>query len=204
VGLRLFPALAQGLVLILGGLLAREMGASRWGQVVAALGVAIAPVALSQSSLFMYVAFDLLWWVVAAYGMICLLKRDDPRWWLWVGTAIGLGMLTRYTMAYLVAGIVAGVLFSSARRYLRSPCLWAGAGLALLIFLPNLIWMTQHNFITLAKLASMHARDVRLGWTSSFLPDHLYVSVHIVTIVFWVSGLLFFLFKPEFWLTCKT
>ena len=196
VGLRLFPALAQGVVLILAGLMARELGAARWGQVVTALGVAIAPVALSQGSLFMYVAFDLLWWVAAAYGMICLLKRDDPRWWLWVGAAIGLGMLTRYTMAGLVAGIMAGVFFTPARRYLRSPWLWAGAGLAFLVFLPNLVWMAQHNFITLVKLASMHARDVRVGWTSSFLPDQLYVSVHIVTIVFWINGLRFYLLMP--------
>jgi hypothetical protein len=89
------------------------------------------------------------------------------------------------------------VLFRSARRYLRSPWLWAGAGLALLIFLPNLIWVAQHNFITLVKLASVHARDVRIGWTRSFLPDQLYVSVHIVTIVFWVNGLLFFFRMPD-------
>ncbi|HTX92949.1 MAG TPA: glycosyltransferase family 39 protein [Anaerolineales bacterium] len=197
VGLRLFPALAQGLVLILAGLMARELGAARWGQVVAALAVSISPVAISSGNLFMYVTFDLLWWVAAGYGMICLLKRDDPRWWLWIGAAIGLGMLNRYTIAWLVAGIVAGVLFTPARRYLRSPWLWAGAGLALLLFLPNLVWMAQHDFITLSKLASVHARDVSVGWTSSFLTDQLYVSAHIVTIVFWVNGLRFYLLMPE-------
>ena len=48
--------------------------------------------------------------------------------------------MTKYTMAFLVVGIVAGVLFTSARRFLRSPWLWCGVALSLLIFLPNLLW----------------------------------------------------------------
>jgi hypothetical protein len=34
-----------------------------------------------------------------------LLGSDDPRWCLAVGAAIGLGMLTKYTMMFLVGEI---------------------------------------------------------------------------------------------------
>ena len=47
-GLRLFAALAQGAVMVLAGLMARELGGGRWAQVVAALAVAIAPISLLQ------------------------------------------------------------------------------------------------------------------------------------------------------------
>ncbi len=197
VGIRLFPALSQGLVLVLAGLIVRELGGSRWAQVTAAIAAAISPVALSQGNLFMYVAFDILWWVLAAYFMVRLLKSEDPRWWLGIGAAIGLGMMTKYTMGFLVVGIVAGILFTTARRYLKSPWLWAGVALSLFIFLPNLVWLVQHDFITLDKLSFVHARDLRAGNTRSYLTEQLYLSVNIAALVLWINGLRFYWLSSE-------
>ncbi len=90
-GLRLFAALSQGVAMVVSGLMARELGGRRWAQIVAGLAVAIAPVSLAAGSLFQYVTFDYLWWVVIAYFVIRLLKSQDPRWWLPIGTVIGLG-----------------------------------------------------------------------------------------------------------------
>lgn len=192
VGLRFFPAVSMGLVVVLTGLMVRRMGGNRWAQIVGAGGAMISGVALSQGSIFMYVSFDFLWWVVVAYGVISLMKTDDARWWLLIGVAIGLGMLTKLTMSFLVAGLVAGVLFTPARRYLKSPWLWAGAAIALLIFLPNLVWMAQHDFISLEKLSAMHARDVRDGHYKWFLPDQLYSATNPSSVYLWVVGLYFF------------
>ncbi len=192
VGIRFFPALAQGLVLILTGLMVRRMGGNRWAQIIAAGGAAISAVSLNQGSIFMYVSFDFLWWVVVAYGVISLLKSGDARWWLSIGAAIGLGMMTKLTMSFLVAGLVAGVLFTPARRYVHSPWLWAGAAVSLLIFLPNLIWMVQHDFIALQKIAYIHARDVSDGFYKWFLIDQLYSAANPASIYLWVFGLYFF------------
>ena len=122
--LRFFAALAQGIAMVLTGLMARELGGKRLAQLVAAIAAAIAPVAFASGALFQYVSFDYLWWVLTAHLMIRLLKSEDPRWWLGIGAAIGAGMMTKYTMAFLVGGIVCGVLLTGARRYLRSPWLW--------------------------------------------------------------------------------
>jgi hypothetical protein len=192
VGMRFFPALAQGLVLLLTGLMVQRMGGKRWAQVIAAGGAAVAPVSLSHGSIFMYETFDFLWWVVVAYGVISLLKTGNARWWLAIGAAIGLGMLTKLTMGFLAAGLVAGLLFTPARRYLKSPWLWAGAAVALMIFLPNLIWMAQHDFISLQKLSTIHARDVANGYWKWFIPDQLYSAAHPVSIYLWALGLYFF------------
>jgi 4-amino-4-deoxy-L-arabinose transferase-like glycosyltransferase len=162
IGIRFFAAVAQVLVLVLTGLMVQRMCGNRWAQVIAAGGAAISAVSLNQGSIFMYVSFDFLWWVVVAHGVISLLKTSDARWWLAIGVAIGLGMMTKLTMGFLVAGLVAGILFTPARRYLKGPWLWAGAAVALLIFLPNLLWMAQHDFISLQKLSFVHARDVAI------------------------------------------
>jgi 4-amino-4-deoxy-L-arabinose transferase-like glycosyltransferase len=191
-GLRFPAALAQAITMVLTGLMARELGGSRLAQVVAALGAAIAPIVLMLSSMLHYVSFDYLWWVVIAYLMVRLLKTEDPRWWLGIGAAIGLGLLTKYTMAFWVAGIVGGVVLTRVRRYLLSPWLWAGVVLSVLIFLPNLIWQMQHHFISLDFLNSIHARDVRIGRTANFLVEQFYVCTNVVTVPLWGLELYFF------------
>jgi 4-amino-4-deoxy-L-arabinose transferase-like glycosyltransferase len=196
VALRMFAALAQGVAMVLTGLMARELGGRRLAQIVAASAAAIAPVSFASGAMFQYVSFDYLWWVLIAYLTIRLLKSEEPRWWLGIGAAIGLGMLTKYTMAFFVAGIVGGVLFTGARRYLRSPWLWCGVALSILIFLPNFIWQVHHNFISLDFLKSIHARDIRAGRTDGFLLDQLWISSNVVTVPLWLAGLYYFFVVP--------
>ena len=196
VGVRLMAALAQSIAMVLTGLMARELGGSRRAQVVAALAAAIAPMALIMGAMFQYIAFDYLWWVLIAYLMIRLLKSDDPRWWPGIGAAIGVGMLTKYTLAFYLAGLVIGVLFTAARRYLKSPWLWGGVALSVLIWLPNLVWQFQHSFISLRFLADIHARDVQIGRADGFLPMQLIVSANPFTLPIWLAGLFFYLRSP--------
>ncbi len=196
VSTRTFSALAQSIVMILAGLMARELGGNRRTQIVAAVAVAIAPIALIQGALIQYVTFDFLWSVLIAYLMIKLLKSEDPRWWIPIGGVIGLGMMTKYTMVMFVAGLVGGVVLTDARRYLRSLWLWGGVALSLLIFLPNLIWQIQHNFISLEFLSSIHARDVQIGRASGYLIEQFVFCANPFVIPFWVTGLVYY-FRNE-------
>jgi 4-amino-4-deoxy-L-arabinose transferase-like glycosyltransferase len=196
VGVRFFCALAMSVGMVLTGLMARELGGSRLAQVVAALAAGISPNALSEGNFFQYISFDYLWWVLAAYLVIRLLKSEDPRWWLGIGAVIGLGMMTKYTMAFFTVGVMAGVLLTPNRRYLASPWLWGGVGLALLVFLPNMIWQAQHNFISLDFLSDIHARDIRIGRTSTFLIEQLYGAANLFTLPLWVAGLYFYFAAP--------
>jgi len=196
-GFRFFVAVAQGLVLLLTGLAARELGGKRPAQLVAALAAAIAGPALFTGSFVSYTSFDYLWWVVVAYFTIRLLRSGDPRWWVAIGAAIGAGMMTKYTMAYLAAGVVAGVILTPARRSLRNPWLWCGAALAALVWLPNLLWQVQHHFVSLDYLKSIHARDIRWGRADYFLLNQLWKSANVVTVPLWCAGLWYLFRTPE-------
>jgi len=188
-GLRVLPAIAQGFAMVLAGLMARDMGGKRGAQLLAAFTVFIAPVSLLGGTVIMYFAFDYLWWIMVAFFTVRLLATDDPRYWLGIGAGIGLGMITKYTMIFWVAGLVVAVLASPLRKYLRSKWLYLGAGLSLLIFLPNLIWQIQHNFIVFDYLSFIHARDIGLGRADSFLPDQLYVTTNPLSLPIWTIGL---------------
>ena len=189
-GPRSFAALAQTIAMVVAGLMARELGGKRAAQLLAAVAVGIGSFPIG--SLFEYVAFDYLWWVLAAYFMIRLLRSDDPRWWLAIGAVVGLGGMTKYTMAFLVAGIITGVLLTDARRHLRTRWLWFGVAIAAVICLPNFLWQVHHHFISLDFLKSIHARDVRRGSTDFFLLKQL-LTGNPFTAPLWLAGL-FYLF----------
>jgi len=188
-GFRFFAAVAEAVALVLIGLMARELGGRRGAQLLAvAAGI---PFCLGAGALMQYVSFDYLCWVLVAYFVLRLLKTDDARWWLAVGAAIGLGMMTKYTMGFFVIGIVVGVVATPARRYFASKWLWMGVALSILVFLPNLIWQAQHHFISLDFLKHIHERDIRWGRTKDFLPEQLKLTLLALPLA--IAGLYFYL-----------
>ncbi len=165
-------------------------------QVLAALAVAISPVSIAMGTMMMYVSFDYLWWLLAAFFLVKLIWTEDPRWWLGVGAAIGLGAMTRYTIVIAVAAMSVGVLLTPARRYILSRWFLAGIGVAALICLPNFIWQAQHDFIALTFTRAIHQRDIEWGRTATFFVDQLYQSSHPFTIPLWIAGLYFYFLSP--------
>jgi Dolichyl-phosphate-mannose-protein mannosyltransferase len=145
--------------------------------------------------LMQYVSFDDLVWVLAAYFMVRLLKSEDPRWWIGIGSAIGLGMLSKYTMVFFAAGVAGATVLTDARRYLKSKWLWYGVAASLLIFLPNFIWQVRRHFVSLEFLKTIHARDIRIGFTNYFLPGQFIMT--LLAFPLCIAGLYFCLFSRE-------
>ncbi|HVZ83620.1 MAG TPA: glycosyltransferase family 39 protein [Terracidiphilus sp.] len=192
VGLRLFSVIGQAVAIVLTGLMARDLGGGRGAQIAAALSVALSGVPLFNGTEFQYTSFDFLWWVLIAYFTVRLLKTDDPRWWLAIGAAIGLGLETKYSIVFYIAGILAGVALSQARRYVLSAWFWAGVVLALLLFLPNFLWLVHHNFISYEFLQHIHARDVRIGRAQGFFKEQFLLCLNAFAAPLAIAGLVCF------------
>jgi hypothetical protein len=193
VGLRLFSVVVQAAAIVVTGLMAKELGGGRLAQATAALAVALSPLPLFNGTEFQYTSFDFLWWVLIAYFTIRLLTSEDPRWWLAIGTAVGVGLLTKYSIVFYIAGILAGVVLTPARRYLKSGWFWGGIALALLIFLPNFVWLARHDFISYHFLKHIHVRDVGEGRADGFLADQFRICVNLFAAPLWLAGLAGFL-----------
>ena len=182
-------ALAQALATLFAGLVARELGGRRTAQVVAAIAVACVPFSMLAGSMLQYTSPDYLWWLIAAWMLLKLANRGDPRWWLCLGLAIGLGMMTRYTMLICAAGIVVAVLATPLRRQLAGPWPWMGVALSLLVFAPNAWWQWRHDFVYLDFVRHIHARDVEIGRTGGFLAGQLLVGAGPLLAPLWLAGL---------------
>lgn len=204
VGLRLFSVIWQAAAIVVTGFMARGLGGGRLAQVTAAFVVALSPLPMFEATEFQYSSFDYLWWTLAAWFIIRLLKSENPRWWLAIGAVLGVGLMTKYTIVFFIAGILAGLLLALARRYFLSGWFWAGVALAILIFLPNLLWQIHHGFISYHFLQHIHKRDVGEGRAQGFLRDQFWICVNLAAAPIWLWGLVSFLrdrrFRPLAWM----
>tara|TARA_R110002074_G_scaffold95727_8_gene208270 strand:+ start:831 stop:2276 length:1446 start_codon:yes stop_codon:yes gene_type:complete len=95
----------------------------------------------------------LLSWAAA---LLCWLRywRYGGWWWVGFGIAFGVGLMSKYAMAYVLLSLpVAMLLAPVTRETLRRPGLWLGLGLALLLFLPNVWWNWTNELASFSHTA---------------------------------------------------
>jgi len=194
--LRLLPAIASAGVVALTGVMARQLGGGWWATTLACIAAMVAPAYLATGGMLTPVAFDHLVWAACALLLLRLLKTQDPRYWIAVGAVIGVGLQTKHNAAFLAVAVAAGMLATSNRRYLRSRHLWIGAGLALLIALPHLLWQIDHGWPTLEFADNASSGKNAQGGLVD-LPLLQIMSMHPLTLPIWLAGLWWCLFSSE-------
>jgi hypothetical protein len=183
VGLRA-PALAAGVaVVLLTAAMAKQLGGCPRAQWIAALTVAACAFFLAANGLFQTVSFDTLAWALALYALTRIVRSGSPKWWLGLGAAIGLGMMTKFTIPALVVGIGAGVLLTPIRRELRTPWPWLGAIVAVVIAAPNLAWQVAHGWPSVDFLRGQNARVRSDNPTTKYIADQLLTLGPFVLVV---------------------
>lgn len=190
------PAMLFALAaVVLTAAVARELGGGRAAQTLAAAGV---------SSLFLLITGhvlltatpDLAVWLLVLLFAARALRRDDPRWWLGVGCAVGVGLYNKQLVLLLVAGLAVSLLLVGPREHARSRWLWAAVALATLLALPNLAYQVTHGWpeATMARALAAHkGSDDR----TFFIPFQLVLLGVTITPV-WVAGLVHLLRNPRF------
>ncbi len=196
-GLRLFPAIAGAALVWLTGKLAREMGAGRFAQALAALAILPVPVYLTLDHWITMNAFEPLIWMGCFWLVLRAINTGRPGYWLWFGVLVGAGFETKYSIAFLLLGIFIGVLLSPERRFLRSRELWLGVLACTLIALPNLIWEVRNDypFLQLMHNIRMSSRDV-IRSPLAFVADQAAIMNPLLAPL-WITGLIWLIFSRE-------
>jgi|CZKN01.1.fsa_nt_gi hypothetical protein len=189
--IRLLPALAAGCMILLAGLITRELGGGRFATFLACLSVLIAPVYLATDTLLTMNAFEPLFWMGCAWVLLLAINRDRPQLLVWLGVLAGVGLENKHSMLFFGAALVAGLLVSGERRLLLNRWMWIGAAIALSLFLPNLIWQARHGWPTMVDLRNARSKNVPLT-TAEFLGRQVLVMLP-PSILVWVAGLWFLL-----------
>ncbi len=160
----LYPATA-GVLYLLG----RDMFNERVGLVAALLFSSSFMVGL----LGLFVSTDsllVLCWALAAWCWWRAVQSGRMGWWLACGVALGLGLLSKYTMAAFGAAALFSLWVHRApqgTRLWRSSGPWLAAAVALALFAPHLVWNWQNGMPTLRHTAEITASGIRGGgWGS--------------------------------------
>jgi hypothetical protein len=188
--LRFLPALAGVALVFLTAVLAREMGANRFGTWFAALAAACVGIYFVMNYLLTMNAFEPLFWMGCACLLVRIINTGNQKLWLWFGLLAGLGLQNKYSMGIFVSAMILGVLFTPERRAFAQRWIWIGGGIALLVFLPNLLWNIHHQwpFVELMRNIKASGRDVELGPLRYFVEQIFLVNPILFPV--WLAGLL--------------
>ncbi len=192
-GVRFLPALAGAALVWMAGLLAREMGGGRFAQTLAALAILPVPIYVLLDHWLTMNAFEPLIWMGCLWCVVRAIKRDDARYWFWLGLLAGIGFETKYSIAFLLFGIFVGMLFTPERRFLKSKWLWLGVLMCGAIALPNFLWQRHYDWPFLQLMHNVRAsnRDIIRG-PVAFVLDQIQI-MHPILAPLWIGGALWLL-----------
>jgi hypothetical protein len=176
--------------------LARELGGGRRAQIIAAMGVAVAPMFLTTSHFTSTVTVDILAWSIGLLVLARLLRTRDERLWIALGVIAGIGLLNKNTMLFWGIGIAGGLLFTKDRSLLRSRWLLGGLLIAALAMVPYLMWQAEFDWPTIEFLRSLQSHTDDISNPVLYVPFQLVLLGPLLTII-WIPGLLWLLRSEE-------
>ena len=163
VGLRLIPAAAGALAIVLAALIARELGGDRRAQSLAAFSLLVVPAFVGMASALNTVSLETPAFMLVGLVLARIGRTDDPRLFLALGAAAGLAVLVKFTMLAYLLGIAVAIVATPLRKHLKSPWLWAGAGLGGLIVAPSIIWQFANDLPVVEFVSSQGTGGAVLG-----------------------------------------
>lgn len=225
VAIRMGPALAHALLVLLAGGLAKRLNGGRGAQLVAAGAVLTSPLFLRAGHLFQPVVFDQLWWTLALLALVHLgrgttadtpgsdggwatpdgRRRRGTRWraralgwlvravsspWMLLALALGLGLLTKFSIAFLAAGIAVALVVGPLRRTLLTTRPWIAGALALALGAPSLVGQVRLGWPVLGQMREL--RDTQLVHVGvlEFLGGQLLLGPAVLLAALGVAALL--------------
>jgi len=187
--IRLIASLAGAALVVLTGLLARELSGGRFAQGLAALAAALAPVSLAFHSYLSMNALEPVIWMACALLLARMIRTRNTRLWIPFGLFAGIGLLNKHTTLMFGFAVVVGLLLTPERRLLFNRWCLLGGALAFAIFLPNLVWMARHGWPFVELLANIRrdGRDVAFQPLQFLALQVLFENPAALPI--WVTGL---------------
>lgn len=188
---KLWPALLGSFTFILMGRIILTLG----GRSFAILLAFIPFISTGYIRLFYYFHpnfLDVFFWTLNAFALIRYFQTSKNTWLYVFGVSVGLGMLSKYSVAFYTVSLLAGLLLTKQRSLLLNKHLYYAAALALIIMLPNILWQYNHNFPIISHMAELKEEQLQFINPLDFLTDQFMMFLPCVFI--WIAGLYFTLF----------
>jgi 4-amino-4-deoxy-L-arabinose transferase-like glycosyltransferase len=134
---------------------------------------------------------EIFFYSLIAYGLIRFIHTEDNKWLYLAGLGAGLGVLSKYSVAFYLISLVPALLLTRQRKIFRNRHLYYALGLAFLIFLPNLIWQYLHHFPVVYHMQELTSTQLQYVPPARFLIDQLLMFMPCCFV--WVTGFFYLL-----------
>lgn len=136
---------------------------------------------------------EVFFWTMLIFAMVRYVQTTHIAWLYVFGISAGLGMLSKYSVAFYVASLLAAIALSKYRTLYANKHFWLGAGSGLLLFLPNLIWQYRHGFPVFHHMEELRQTQLQYISPLSFLTDQLIMFLPCFFV--WLAGLYYVSFS---------
>ena len=182
--LRLPSIAAMVALVLLTASFARLLGGGRAAQVLAAATVAVSVLPMTVGHRLSTATFDTLAWTAVLVVVTHALADDRPRLWLLAGVIAGIGLNNKTAVVFLLLGVLAGVALTPATRpVLRTRWPWLGGLVALVLWVPNLLWQAAHGWPVFALSADIADEYGGVGGRLALVLQALVMYSPLVSVV---------------------
>lgn len=144
------------------------------------------------SVLMMHDSIMISCWVAALWSFYRACLEKWPWGWVWGALALGVGALSKYTIALFVPALLLFLVLSPRQRrwWTHPPLYLAGLGAALLS-LPVWLWNSAHGWVSFGHVGALAGfrEALRLSWPTffEFLGGQLAVLTPILSAFAWAA-----------------
>jgi 4-amino-4-deoxy-L-arabinose transferase-like glycosyltransferase len=194
-GLRFFPALIGAMNLIVIGLMVKKLGGKKIAIILASLAYILSPSYLHVNTLFQPVSFNHFYWLLSGYLILLMIKRNNPKTWLWIAVVFGLAFLNKYSIVFLYTAFAISLLLTKYRSLYKSKYFIYALGIGFVIIFPNLLWQYQNNWPVLHHMSELRETQLAHVQVSDFIIDQFLMNLQ--ALLLWMFALVVLLFNKK-------
>jgi len=191
---KFFPALFGALTIVVVWKIIEELKGNVFALILGSTAILFSAL-LRINLLYQPNSLDVLFWTLLYFTLVKYIHSENSNW-LWAASLVfGFGFLNKYTIAFLLLGILPALLLTEHRKVFANKTLYLSMALAVLIISPNLIWQYRNSFPVIYHMQLLAKTQLANVERSGFLKEQLlfFFSSFFVLIAAIVS---FFRFAP--------
>ncbi len=194
--IRLIPSILSAITVFLAGLIVVELNGKKLALVYSLTAIVLSPIFLAMHSFYSMNSIDSLIWTLSFYLVIRIINTKNSSLWIFLGITLGLGLLNKVGMLWLCLGLFVGLILTKERKAFRTKEPWLAASIALLIFLPFIVWNVIHDYAHLEFI-----RNASQYKYSGLSPIDFIIGQFMLnnpgSAIIWLAGIYYFFFNDE-------
>jgi hypothetical protein len=190
--IKLWPSLFGAAAFITAGKIIQSLGGRSFALFLLFLSF-ISGVYLRLFFLFQPNPPEVFFWTLIAYSLVRFTQTEKNKWLYVFGVSLGLGMLSKYSVAFFAISALAGLLLTPYRKVFLNKHFWFASLTGVIIFLPTALWEFSHHLPVIHHMQQLHEQQLQYVSPTGFLIDQLLMNAACVVV--WLAGLWFVSFN---------